>query len=206
MWKTLYKSSACNHGTLMFFRNKLNRTTLSNDPKKQVDATIDFVYTVVKGHWIACACEILGITDADGTINYPRGLLKEGLEKKREFVEGIARQVVDRLTLVESSFVRPGELADSGDTRYNYARVLCHFGSLVMECRDAWAEGDGERVIRCWRLFLPHFQVAGHTKYSLAAFNVQLQTKATLCCTPSHVAQVFEFQGRDWQKHSMRPV
>ena len=186
MWKTLYKNSACNHGTLMFFRNKLNRKTLSNDPKKQVDATIDFVYTVVKGHWIACACEILGITDVDGTISYPRELLKDDLDKKREFVEGIATQVVDRLTLVDSAFLAPGEMVDSGDTCYNYARVMCHFGSLVMEFRDAWAEGDGERVIRCWRLFLPHFQVAGHTKYSLAAFNVQLQTKATLSPNAAH--------------------
>ena len=82
----------------MFFRNKLNRTTLSNDPKKQVDATIDFVYTVVVGHWIACACEILGITDVDGKINFPRHLLKAN---KKKYVEGIATQVVDRLTLVE---------------------------------------------------------------------------------------------------------
>ena len=52
--------------------------------------------------------------------------------------------MVNRLTLVESAFVCPGQLDDSGDTCYNYARVLCHFGSLVMECRDAWAEGDGE--------------------------------------------------------------
>ena len=55
-----------------------------------------------------------------------------------------------------------------------------------MEFRDAWAEGDGERVLRCWRLFLPHFQVAGHTKYSLAAFNVQLQIKATLSPNAAH--------------------
>ena len=128
----------------------------------------------------------MGITDVDSAIDYPRRLLKEDLEKKRVFVEGIARQVVDRLTLVESAFIAPGELADSGDTCYNYARVLCHFSSLVMEFRDAWAEGDGERVLRCWRLFLPHFQVAGHTKYSLAAFTVQLQTKATLSPNAAH--------------------
>lgn len=182
----LYKNSACNHGTLMFFRNKLNRTTLSNDPKKQVDATIDFVYTVVKGHWIACACEILGITDVDSTISFPRELLKPDLDKQKKFVEGIARQVVDKLTLVESAFLAPGEIDDSGDTCYNYARALCHFGSLVMEFRDGWAEGDGERVIRCWRLFLPHFQVGGHTKYSLAAFNLQLQTKATSSPNTAH--------------------
>ena len=193
----------------MFFRNKLNQTTLSNDPKKQVDATIDFVYTVVKGHWIACACEILGITDVDCAIDYPRDLLKDNLEKKREFVEGIARQVVDRLTLVESAFIAPGEMADSGDTCYNYARVLCYLGSLVIEFRDAWAKRDGERVLRCWRLFLPHFQVAGHNKYSLAAFNVRLLNQGhavSKCCTPSHVAQVCQFQGRDWQKHPMQSV
>ena len=186
LWKTIYSNSACNHGTLMFFRNKLNRTSLSTDPKKQVDATIDFVNTVVKGHWIACACEILGITDIEGTITIPRGLLKEDLEKKRKFIEELAQQVVNRLTLVESSFLVPGEIDDSGDTCYNYARVLCHYGSLVMEFRDAWAEGDGERVLRCWRLFLPHFQVAGHTKYSLATFNVQLQTKVTLSPNGAH--------------------
>ena len=33
-----------------------------------------------------------------------------------------------------------------------YARVLCHYGLLMIETRDAWAEGDGERVVRCWQL------------------------------------------------------
>lgn len=61
----------------MYFRNKLNRTSLSKDVKKQVDATVDFLYTVVKGHWIACACEILGITNVDGPIQYPTGKVKK---------------------------------------------------------------------------------------------------------------------------------
>lgn len=135
----------------MFFRNKLNRTSVSSDPKKEVDATIDFLNTVVKGHWIACACEILGITDVDGPIRFPQGIFTADLQKKKEFVEDIAKKVVDRVTVVDSAFIVPGEISDSGDTCYNYARVLCHYGSLVMEFRDAWAEGDGERVIRCWK-------------------------------------------------------
>jgi len=141
---------------------------------------------VVKGHWIACACNVLGISDVDGPIRFPAGLFKADLDTKWKFIESIAKKVVDRLTLVESAFVDPGEITDSGDTCYNYARVLCHYGSLLMEFRDAWAEGDGERVIRCWRLFLPHFQASGRTKYSLAAFNVQLQTKVTLSPNDAH--------------------
>ena len=61
--KILYKNSARFHGALMFFCNKLSRTPLSKDVKKRVNATIDIINTVVKGHWLACACEILGITD-----------------------------------------------------------------------------------------------------------------------------------------------
>ena len=51
IWKQLYKqSSASDHGTLGFFRCKLNRTTVSTDVKKDVNAALDFLLTVVKGH------------------------------------------------------------------------------------------------------------------------------------------------------------
>ena len=43
IWKQLYKqSSASDHGTLEFFRCKLNRTTVSTDVTKDVNATLDF--------------------------------------------------------------------------------------------------------------------------------------------------------------------
>ena len=105
---------------------------------------------------MACACDILGISDVDGPIIYPRGLFKN--KKKREFVEEITQKVVDKLTLVDSAFTVSGEIADSGDTCYNYAFVLCHYGNLVMEFRDAWAEGDGERVLCCWKSFYRIFR------------------------------------------------
>lgn len=65
----------------------------------------------------------------------------------------------------------------TGDHVYNYTRVLCHYGAMVMEFRDTWGEGDGERVFRCWHLFLPHFIVAGRTKYSLEALRLQIQVQ-----------------------------
>ena len=45
----------------------------------------------------------------------------------------------------------------ASDQIYNYARVLCHYGAHIFEFRDAVAEGDGERVYRCWQVMLPHF-------------------------------------------------
>ena len=46
---------------------------------------------------------------------------------------------------MESAFLS-GEI-DSDDCMYNYTRVLCHYGAVVTEFRDAWAEGDGERIV-----------------------------------------------------------
>ena len=64
--------------------------------------------------------------------------------------------VVDRVTLVDSAFLT-GD-TDTDDKVYNYARVLCHYGALMTEFHDGWAEDDGERVVRCWHLFMPTFE------------------------------------------------
>ena len=58
------------------------------------------------------------------------------------------------------------KLQYTNDGVYNYAQVLCHYGALILEFRDAVSEGDGEHVYRCWRVMLPHFLASRHTKYS----------------------------------------
>ena len=74
----------------------------------------------------------------------------------------------------------------SSDMIYNYTCTLCHYGSLMVEFKDAWAEGDGDRIFRCWQLFLPHFRASKHTKYSLEAFRLQLQVKVVLSPNLAH--------------------
>ena len=173
-WKSLYSKSASDHGTLAFFRSKLNRVAIKKDPKKCVDAAIEFLEAVTKGHWLACACDILGIASMEEAIHLPSHIMKARDSEKLAYIRGIARQVVDRATLVESSFLSD-ETGDTEDRVYNYSRVLCHYGSLIAEFRDGWAEGDGERVIRCWRLFLPHFKASGCSKYALEALRLHIQ-------------------------------
>lgn len=57
-----------------------------------------------------------------------------------------------------------------------------------MECYDGWHEGDGERVKRCWKLFMPHLKVAGCTKYCLEA--LKLQVHADITYSPNLAHQV----------------
>ena len=55
-----------------------------------------------------------------------------------------------------------------------------------MEFIDAWHEGDGGRVTRCWCFLLPHFLVANNRKYALESLRLQMQIKAILS---PHLAQ-----------------
>ena len=179
---------------------------MTNDPKKDVDACIDLIYAVVKGHFLACACELFGASSLDEALILPLGIHTAPKQQQLAFIYKMARMVVDRCSLIESAFTSEtapdptagvsttmGRVATAAtraatpiDGKYNYARVLCHYGSLVMEFRDGWAEGDGERVLRCWKLFLPHFKAAGRTKYSLEALRVQMQANITLSPNLAH--------------------
>ena len=44
-----------------------------------------------------------------------------------------------------------------------------------MEFRDAIREGDGLRILRCWRFFLPIFKATNRTNYSIEAFTLLSQ-------------------------------
>ena len=142
---------------------------------------------MVKGHFLACACDIFGVSGVDEQLILPPDILKATKHDQLAFIMKMARMVVDRCSLIESAYTgETGSEPDGKDGVYNYACVLCHFGSLVMEFRDAWAEGDGERVHRCWKLFLPHFRASGRTKYSLQALRVQMQANVVLSPNLAH--------------------
>ena len=55
-----------------------------------------------------------------------------------------------------------------------------------MEFIDARAEGDGERVIRCWKLLMPLFKSAGNSKHALQALRLQMQVNVTLSPNLAH--------------------
>lgn len=179
IWKTLYGQTSRDHGTLGYFKSLLNRTTVKNDPKKEVNASLEFLLTVVKGHILAVACEVLGVTKLDSPLQLPPGLREGDSQSQLSFLRRLALQVVDRCTLVGAALTRD-KVVETQDGVYNYARVLCHFGALVMEFLDAWAEGDGDRMYCCYRLFLPHFIIANCRKYSLEVLRLQTQVKAML--------------------------
>ena len=129
--------------------------------------------SVFKGHIIAAACEELTIESPEVVGDHITANITSP-ETKHTFVRTLATKVVDKCTFISEPFL--GQQINSGEDHiYNYARQLCHYASLIAEFTDAWSEGDGTRVIRCWKLFLPHFFATSRTKYALQALRLQLQ-------------------------------
>ncbi len=110
-------------------------------------------------------CNLLKLGPDDGIM---------GKEVNQALLSGVAQKVVKEFTVIPEALL--GEpVVDSGDHVYGYARVLCHFASLVLLFVDAWKEGDGERVVRLWKVMMLHFHSERKTKYALDALRLQFQ-------------------------------
>ena len=165
MWKKLYGQSARDHGTLGFFHCLLNRTAVTADVKRAVDDTLDFLEVVIKGHFPAVACRILGITSLNEKVILPSGTFEVDANQELQYIRHVATKVAQQCTLIDNNV----NVCGTNDGIYNYARVLCHCGAFLLEFRDAVKEGDGQRVYCRWCAMLLHLLASRCTKYSLKA-------------------------------------
>lgn len=138
-------------------------------PKKNLDACLDGLLTAFHGHLVAAACLELGIKSAD---DFP--LDSTGAQVKVNLSD-VASAIVDKWTVVPEAIIGQPLLNDSSDGVNNYAHVLCHFASLVSEFYDGWREGDGLRMLRCWKILMLHFFANRNTKYALESLRLQFQ-------------------------------
>ena len=72
------------------------------------------------------------------------------------------------------------------DDRFNYTCVCLAFGLLLRNFDDSVKEGDGERIIRCWKMSLLIFRAYGHTKYAYATCHLIAAIQATLTPHQAH--------------------
>lgn len=66
------------------------------------------------------------------------------------------------------------------DDRYNYATLRLSMGMLLRNFDDAVKEGDGDRIIRCWKFAMLIYKAYGHNKYALAALRLQASVMSML--------------------------
>ena len=72
------------------------------------------------------------------------------------------------------------------DDRFSYACVRLSLGLLLRNMDDAVKEGDGERILRCWKISMLIFRAHRHPKYALASLYLQAATQAILPARAAH--------------------
>ena len=145
------------HGSLNQLCTRLGRLPKANKPKDYMHACQDALLTVFKGHIVAAACRELNIGGPEGDV--------KDIDISKSLLEDLTvnSKVAGRFTVIPEAFSRHW---------YSYAPVLCHFEAIVYLFTDACKEGDGEHVIRCWKLRMLHFHAERKTKYALDALGL----------------------------------
>ena len=176
IWKRLYcASSTRDCSTLYQLRNLVNRRNVVKKPSNNVTACEEFFILVVEAHILAACMEVFGMSSLDDTPStefFPEESRQLDPSQRRLVLLLALKKVLDKLVSV--SF--PGTpLPQDVDHVLAYAKEVLSLGLLLMEFVDGVREGDGHRILRCWRFFLPIFKASQRSNYSVEAFNLLAQ-------------------------------
>lgn len=101
-----------------------------------------------------------------------QNLWMESATTRKEVLEKTCKELLD--TFVSFSFHTEDSKMTTDKVR-EYGRQLLGLGLLYEEYSDAIREGDGERLLRCWRYLLPIFKASGRKNYACEVLNMLYQ-------------------------------
>lgn len=152
----------------------INRTNLKSSPKANMNAAEDFMEVVTTGHVITAAMKFFDMCTME---SIPQHLQKvketKGKGKKQKvFLDTVQEMIKEHVLIgqIESSTCHTVD--NNADKVLTYAREILTLGLLLAEFKDAVKEGDGPRVIRCWKFLLPIFRAARRKNYAIQAFTL----------------------------------
>lgn len=177
-------SSGMDCGTLFQLRNLLNRRNVRKDPTDDVNACEDFFMTVTEGHILAVVMEEFGMSSLEDTPSctiFPEDSADfDPLLRRNLTMKALAKVVQRFVDISTPSTNSPGSSNDKStivDTVQEYAIDTLSLGLLYMEFADAIREGDGSRILRCWRYLFLIFRASRRTNYTIEAFTLLAQER-----------------------------
>ena len=175
IWKRLYsRTSAGDVGTLFQLRNEVRRSNVPCDPSNKVNASVDFLDVVTKAHIVSAAMDYFKMSHLDSEPSSAViGTLPTSCEEKKALLHKLSRSIVDKYVNIK---MHPVPLSVRFMDRVKeYASETLSLGLFHEEFYDAVKEGDGKRVLRCWRFLLLIFKVSNRHNYSIEALHILLQ-------------------------------
>jgi len=135
------------------------------DPSKGVAPCEEFFLLVVETHVLAAAMHLFQMTSLDDTPSstyFPKGSADLGsLERRRVLMKALQVMMKRYVDLTVTYDSKP---QSEDDHVRAYACEVISLGLLLMEFNDAIREGDGTRILRCWKFFLLLFKALERKK------------------------------------------
>ena len=170
----LYSSSSgMDGGTLFQLKNLINRRNVTKDPASNVSVCEDFFVEVHILSTFMTAFSMNALDDTPSTdIFTEESTESDSATRRRILLSAIQRVLGEHIDLSIN-----GEKNSDHDRDYVllYAREVLTLGLFYKEFHFAIREGDGERIITCWRYLLLLFKVSYRTNYSVEAFTLLAQ-------------------------------
>lgn len=161
-------------GTLYQLRNLLMRRSVTSKIKSDPTACEDFFILVVKAHILTVVMEKFGLKSFDDTPSNDRfgNQFLEGTPAQRTT---IFREAVKEIVKEFTNDIKIESVIGEKDHVLAYAKELLTLGLLYLEFVDSIHEGDGYRILRCWKYFLLTFKATNKRKYAIQASTLLLQ-------------------------------
>jgi L1 cell adhesion molecule like protein len=159
-------------GSLYQLRNLINRRNVTADPTSRVSACEDFFLHVLEVHILtACMTEfkMSSVNASPSTSVFSVASAKSDTLSRRRILLGAIRKVLEKHVKFSLPEDNPScrEVHECKDHVLEYAREVLRLGLLYMELVDGIREGDGERIMQCWRYFLLLFKATNRRNNSI---------------------------------------
>ena len=170
IWKRLYDaSSGMDGGTLYQLRNVINRRNITKTPTGNVTASEEYFLLVTEAHIVTAAMtlfEMDSLEDKPNPLFFPEGCEElPDSDRCTVFLHAAGKLLTK---FVDLSFCQ--QTTQPEDRIQAYACEVLSLGLFLMEFNDAIREGDGTRIIRCWRYFLLLFKANSRSNYAIESF------------------------------------
>ena len=169
-------------------RNLINQRNVKKDPSKAVTACEEFFELVVEAHVVSAVMTVFDMASLDDTPSstfFSSDASARNSLERRKIVIRSTQEIVTKFVDLSHGVEEPKTLTvrqkenaspdDKQDGVQEYACAVLTLGLLFLKFKDAIKEGDGNRIICCWRYFLLHFKASNRTNYSIKAFTLLAQ-------------------------------
>ena len=146
-------------------------------PLDNFNACDDFFVLAIKCHILSAAMKMMSMDNpeaqpAETCIADPVNVWMLSKGERRKLLQIVATSIAEKF--VDTNFHSYEDPAHTDKVNL-HARHLLALGCFYLEFSDAIREGDGDRVLRCWRYMLPMFISSGRKNYAIEALNLLVQ-------------------------------